>query len=168
MTSGSIAKLELKAALAAEPGLPGAWEHLPLLLALAAVGTTLIMARYLWLLRTEDKGDRAPDAMWWGWGLVLAGSLALVFHPARCRPRGPRRHPPRRHPRPRLAGAGRRRARGHRRTHAAPLADPPGRCARADHPAPGDIGTHPRRGGAGAAAGMTACGLPRHPASTSS
>jgi hydrogenase-4 component B len=79
MTSGSIAKLELKAALATEPGLPGAWEHLPLLLLLAAVGTTLIMARYLWLLRTEDKGDRAPNAMWWGWGLVLGGSLALVF-----------------------------------------------------------------------------------------
>jgi hydrogenase-4 component B len=79
MTSGSIAKLELKAALAAEPDLPGAWEHLPLLLALAAVGTTLIMARYLWLLRREDKGDRAPDSMWWGWSLVLVGSLALVF-----------------------------------------------------------------------------------------
>jgi hydrogenase-4 component B len=79
MTSGSIAKLELKAALATEPDLPGAWEHLPLLLALAAVGTTLIMARYLWLLRKEDRGDRAPDSMWWGWGLVLGGSLALVF-----------------------------------------------------------------------------------------
>jgi hydrogenase-4 component B len=150
MTSGSIAKLELKAALAAEPDLPGAWEHLPLLLALAAVGTTLIMARYLWLLRREDKGDRAPDSMWWGWSLVLGRQPGPGVSPSRCRPRGTRQHPPRRHPRSRLAGARRRRARGHRRTLAPPLAHPPGRPARADHSPPGDQNTHPNHSGAGA------------------
>jgi len=81
MTSGVVAKLGLKAALDTQAALPDWWDHLPRLLELAAVGTTLIMARYLWLLRSESQGDRAPAAAWWGWVLLLAAGPALVFLP---------------------------------------------------------------------------------------
>jgi hydrogenase-4 component B len=81
MTSGVVAKLGLKAALHTQAVLPDWWDHLPRLLELAAVGTTLIMARYLWLLRSESQGDRAPAAAWWGWVLLLASGPALVFLP---------------------------------------------------------------------------------------
>ncbi len=70
MTSGAMAKLALKEALG-----PG-W---PLALGLAAVATTLIMARYLWLLRLEDRGDPGSQTLFWGWGVVLAGSGVAVF-----------------------------------------------------------------------------------------
>jgi hydrogenase-4 component B len=76
--SGVRAKLDVKTALAAET-LPAWWSALPLLLQLAAVGTTLILARYLWLLGREDRGDTGPSSMWWGWGLVLAAGLAAPF-----------------------------------------------------------------------------------------
>lgn len=79
MTSGVVAKLGLKAALDTQAALPDWWEHLPRLLELAAVGTTLIMARYLWLLRSENQGDRAPVSIWSGWLLLLASGPVLVF-----------------------------------------------------------------------------------------
>jgi hydrogenase-4 component B len=81
MTSGVVAKLGLKAALDTQATLPDWWEHLPRLLELAAVGTTLIMARYLWLLRSESQGDRAPFSAWSGWVLLLATGPVLVFLP---------------------------------------------------------------------------------------
>ncbi len=81
LTSGVVAKMGLKAALDTQTGLPGWWDHLPRLLEVAAVGTTLILARYLWLMRTESRGDRAPLTVWLGWGLVLAAGPALVFLP---------------------------------------------------------------------------------------
>jgi hydrogenase-4 component B len=81
MTSGVVAKLGLKAALDTQATLPDWWDHLPRLLELAAVGTTLIMARYLWLLQSESQGDRAPAASWWGWVLLLASGPVLVFLP---------------------------------------------------------------------------------------
>lgn len=76
MVSGMAAKLGLKAALAGGAASPAWWQHLPLLLALAAVGTTLLIARYLWLLRERDDGRPAPRAVWLGWGLVFAASAA--------------------------------------------------------------------------------------------
>lgn len=81
MTTGVIAKLGLKAALETPATLPDWWDHLPRLLEFAAVGTTLIMARYLWLLRTENKGGRAPAASWAGWLILLAAGPLLVFLP---------------------------------------------------------------------------------------
>jgi len=81
LTSGVVAKMGLKAALDTQAVFPEWWNHLPRLLELAAVGTTLILARYLWLLRTENKGDRAPFTVWLGWGLVLAAGPALIFLP---------------------------------------------------------------------------------------
>lgn len=79
--SGVVAKIGLKAPFDTAVALPDWWQHLPRLLELAAVGTTLILARALWLLRTESQGDRAPLSVWVGWGLVLAAGPALVFLP---------------------------------------------------------------------------------------
>lgn len=81
LTSGVVAKMGLKAALETPLGLPEWWQHLPGLLKLAAVGTTLVLARYLWLMRKESQGDRAPRSVWIGWALVLAAGPVLVYVP---------------------------------------------------------------------------------------
>lgn len=79
--SGVVAKMGLKAAFDTAVAVPDWWRHLPGLLQLGAVATTLILARFLWLLRKESRGDRAPLSVWLGWGLVLAAGPALVFLP---------------------------------------------------------------------------------------
>jgi hydrogenase-4 component B len=76
-----VAKMGLKAALHTTAAVPEWWGHLPRLLELAAVATTLVLARYLWLLRTESRGDSAPLSVWVGWGLVLAAAPALILLP---------------------------------------------------------------------------------------
>jgi len=75
LPSGLLAKASLKSALLAEGHLPAMWDHLPLLLALAAVGTTVLMARFLWLLRTETVRHAAPTGPGVGWGLLTLASL---------------------------------------------------------------------------------------------
>ncbi|MDX5445123.1 MAG: complex I subunit 5 family protein [Zoogloeaceae bacterium] len=76
--SGMAAKLALKDAL---HGAGSAWwSGLPLLLGCAAVGTTLLVARYLWLLVHKTHRGTASAAEWCGWGLALAaGSLAVLL-----------------------------------------------------------------------------------------
>lgn len=81
LTSGVIAKMGLKAALEMPVDFPAWWHYLPSLLGLAAVGTTLVLARYLWLMRKESQGDRAPRSVWIGWAVVLAAGPVLVFLP---------------------------------------------------------------------------------------
>lgn len=82
MGSGIAAKLTLKQALAAS-GMPAWWNHLPWLMSLAAVGTTVLVLRYLWLLRGQDQGDRASHSVWTGWAMLLvAGSLSPFALPA--------------------------------------------------------------------------------------
>jgi formate hydrogenlyase subunit 3/multisubunit Na+/H+ antiporter MnhD subunit len=81
MTTGVVAKLGLKAALHTPVELPDWWAHLPRLLELAALATTLIMARYLWLLRSENQGDRGTASLWIGWALVLGAGPALLLLP---------------------------------------------------------------------------------------
>ncbi len=83
MTSGAAAKLALKDQLATpDAALPAWWAALPLLLAVAAFGTTVLIARFLWLLRDADRGDRAPREVWLGWALLVAASaLAALFVP---------------------------------------------------------------------------------------
>jgi formate hydrogenlyase subunit 3/multisubunit Na+/H+ antiporter MnhD subunit len=83
MVSGAAAKISLKSALEAGVVTPAWWAHLPLLLSLAAVGTTVLVARYLWLLAQTlepGRGDghhaTPSSAQWLGWGLVLAASVA--------------------------------------------------------------------------------------------
>jgi formate hydrogenlyase subunit 3/multisubunit Na+/H+ antiporter MnhD subunit len=78
LTSGSAAKYLLKYAA---PAAPGAWpDWLDMLLPLAAVGTTLLMGRFLVLLsRTEVRPEQHPvdRRMLASWGLLL-GSVAVV------------------------------------------------------------------------------------------
>ena len=88
MVSGAAAKISLKSALEAGIVTPAWWQHLPLLLSLAAVGTTALVARYLWLLahglQEDGEHPHAPPvaAQWLGWGLVLGASIAgLILLP---------------------------------------------------------------------------------------
>lgn len=74
LTSGALAKGALKPFVIAAPGvLAGV---LPLLLSLAAIGTTLLMARFLVVLWPQESSAHEIDArMWCGWGLLIAGLL---------------------------------------------------------------------------------------------
>ncbi|MFZ5833404.1 MAG: proton-conducting transporter membrane subunit, partial [Planctomycetota bacterium] len=78
-TSGALAKALLKADAARAP------DHwavaLDWLLPLAAVGTTLLMARFLWLTwpRTNSASAGQCTGMWIGWLLLVAASAGAVF-----------------------------------------------------------------------------------------
>ncbi len=80
LTSGAAAKLFLKAA-AAEAA--GDWPaRLSALLSIGAIGTTLLMARFLWTMRKKiaqdpDAQHLASRAIWAPWGLLIALVLAL-------------------------------------------------------------------------------------------
>lgn len=82
LTSGWLAKAALKGGLA---GLPAPWAELAgMLLPLAAVGTTLLMARLLWLVRSQNgKGQAAgltpPWLAWTVVGLVLPWGLVSAL-----------------------------------------------------------------------------------------
>lgn len=71
LTSGAPAKEGLKPFIG--EAAPFWSASLPLLLALAAVGTTVIMARFLFVLRFDGSQHRPTTAMWAGWLLTLAG-----------------------------------------------------------------------------------------------
>jgi formate hydrogenlyase subunit 3/multisubunit Na+/H+ antiporter MnhD subunit len=69
-TSGAAAKLALKAALVA---LPEAWAELTaLLLPVAALGTTLLMARFLYLAWPRTDGAGGERGLWLPWLALLA------------------------------------------------------------------------------------------------
>jgi formate hydrogenlyase subunit 3/multisubunit Na+/H+ antiporter MnhD subunit len=78
LTSGALAKAALKTGLG---GLPGAWPaHIDLLLGAAAVGTTLLMARFLAVLPQATRHNGAPDALRLApWSLLVALSAAAAF-----------------------------------------------------------------------------------------
>jgi formate hydrogenlyase subunit 3/multisubunit Na+/H+ antiporter MnhD subunit len=81
LTSGAVAKTQMKEISGLMPGLwPGA---LDLVLPLAAVGTTLLMARFLLLVRRESRGEVHPAGrpllIWLPWLVLLAGVLAVVW-----------------------------------------------------------------------------------------
>lgn len=85
LSSGYAAKAALKAAL------PPGFEPLAGALTWAAVGTTLVMLRTLWLLRRDSgvaSSAHAPGAaMWTGWGaLVVASLLGWPFLDATVEP----------------------------------------------------------------------------------
>jgi hydrogenase-4 component B len=78
LTSGAIAKTDLKAVAAA---LPGPWPVvLSVLLPLAAVGTTLVMARFLVLVwpRKSDQSHLSVG-LWVPWGLLVAAAATTLF-----------------------------------------------------------------------------------------
>ena len=79
MPSGLVAKASLKYGLITDTPVPDAWAHLPLLLGLAAIGTTLLMARHLWLLRLEAGRDDAQPTAWHGWALITAATVLAIL-----------------------------------------------------------------------------------------
>lgn len=82
MVSGAVAKVSLKTALKAGIEVPIWWHYLPLLLSLATIGTTTLIARYVWLLYRSESHTRVYGSQWLGWGLLLAASTGgLVLLP---------------------------------------------------------------------------------------
>ncbi len=79
LPSGLLAKTSLKYGVMAATEVPAAWSYLPLLLSLAAIGTTALMARHLWLLRLEAGRDDAQPTAWHGWALITAATLLGVL-----------------------------------------------------------------------------------------
>jgi formate hydrogenlyase subunit 3/multisubunit Na+/H+ antiporter MnhD subunit len=79
MPSGLLAKGSLKNLADAGAPLLDAFPQLLTLLALAAVGTTVLMARHLWLLRLETGRDDVPPGGWHGWTLLTGASVFAVF-----------------------------------------------------------------------------------------
>ncbi|MFY2563193.1 complex I subunit 5 family protein [Corallococcus terminator] len=79
LTSGALAKLSLKSAEAAAH----ASEALPMLLSLAAVGSTLIMARFLecTVPKASEQGKGGAGGMLLAWMLLLAVDTLLLFWP---------------------------------------------------------------------------------------
>ncbi|WP_429886530.1 proton-conducting transporter membrane subunit [Geoalkalibacter halelectricus] len=74
LTSGALAKGALKPLVYLAPG--GWGEALPWLLSLGAVGTTLLMARFLALLWPHAAARQFPrPAMWGSWGLLILAVL---------------------------------------------------------------------------------------------
>lgn len=89
-TSGAVAKVFLKG-LAAEA--PGAWaSRLPILLSLGAIGTTLLMARFIWTLAQEKARSHGHQGVhretdpgiWRPWlaivAVVATGPWLLAHH----------------------------------------------------------------------------------------
>ena len=82
LTSGAAAKAVLKTTTAT---LPGQWPALlDVLLPLAAVGTTLLMARFLWLIHLSPRqAKRLPRLMWAAWlALIVCVALFMLAWPA--------------------------------------------------------------------------------------
>lgn len=79
MPSGLLAKGSLKNFAATGASLLDAFPQLPTLLALAAVGTSVLMARHFWLLRLDTGRDAAPPGGWHGWMLLTGASVFAVF-----------------------------------------------------------------------------------------
>jgi hydrogenase-4 component B len=76
LTSGAAAKAALKESAYL---LPTSWP-VETLLGLAAVGTTLLMARFLWLIwRGEPAAKRPPRLMWGSWAALLALTAVALF-----------------------------------------------------------------------------------------
>ncbi|MCS6926292.1 MAG: complex I subunit 5 family protein [Candidatus Binatia bacterium] len=79
LTSGALAKLALKDALAFFPLFrPGWLEHL---LSLAAVGTTVLMARFLYLLQPggHSHAPRLAFGLWVPWMVLLLSVLGVPW-----------------------------------------------------------------------------------------
>jgi formate hydrogenlyase subunit 3/multisubunit Na+/H+ antiporter MnhD subunit len=79
LTSGALAKLSLKDAAALAPVPWAGW--LDLLLPLAAVGTTLLMARVLHILPfgREDRDEGPPRGLVVPWAALVGGVVVVAF-----------------------------------------------------------------------------------------
>ena len=79
MFSGAAAKHALKSVIAAAGPVAAWWTVLPILLGVAAIGTTLLMARWLHLLQDHEREPSITREGWIGWGLVTAASSLGVL-----------------------------------------------------------------------------------------
>ncbi len=79
MFSGAAAKNALKSVIDAAGPVAAWWTLLPTLLGVAAIGTTLLMARWLHLLRDHERDPDTTRDAWVGWGLVTAASTVGVL-----------------------------------------------------------------------------------------
>jgi formate hydrogenlyase subunit 3/multisubunit Na+/H+ antiporter MnhD subunit len=79
MFSGAAAKSALKNVLDAAGPVAEWWPMLPALLGLTAVGTTLLMARWLHLMSDHERDPDTTRDAWLGWGLVTAASTVGVL-----------------------------------------------------------------------------------------
>jgi formate hydrogenlyase subunit 3/multisubunit Na+/H+ antiporter MnhD subunit len=80
LTTGAMAKAALKAGIYEGPA--GWFVWLEWLLPLAAVGTTVLMARFLWLIwRIEMASEPAADdrGLWIPWAGLIAGAFLAVW-----------------------------------------------------------------------------------------
>jgi formate hydrogenlyase subunit 3/multisubunit Na+/H+ antiporter MnhD subunit len=79
LTSGHVAKTALKEAAALAPG--GWYGWLNVLLPLAAVGTTLLMGRLLWVVLGRELGSGGTEkrGLWLPWALLLAATPVSVW-----------------------------------------------------------------------------------------
>jgi formate hydrogenlyase subunit 3/multisubunit Na+/H+ antiporter MnhD subunit len=77
-TSGAVAKIALKLPLKA---LQGSWVYgLNLLLPLAAIGTTLLMARFIFIVTTRPAIHGRPRfGVWLSWSLTVLLTAAVVW-----------------------------------------------------------------------------------------
>ena len=77
-TSGAIAKAALKTDLAT---LPAPWSGLlQIALPFAALSTTLLMARFLWLLWSKPAAPEHPRlGLWMPWGLLLVAVASVAW-----------------------------------------------------------------------------------------
>jgi hydrogenase-4 component B len=82
LPSGASAKISLKLALGTAATPTAWWGVLPLFFSMAAVGTTALIIRYLWLLRQSGQRSHATSGQWLGWGMLLGiGVFAQILLP---------------------------------------------------------------------------------------
>ncbi|WP_166258114.1 complex I subunit 5 family protein [Marinobacter salicampi] len=78
-TSGALAKLASKEALASE-GLGFAWAgHLSMVSTAISVATLLLVLRFLYVLPAKVKTGGRPNVLWLGWSAATATSLVLFW-----------------------------------------------------------------------------------------
>ncbi len=77
LTSGAVAKTALKTAMGR---LPVGWEEtLAILLPLSAIGTTILMGRFFFTLRTYSAHHRVSTIEFFSWIVLIALSATVLF-----------------------------------------------------------------------------------------
>jgi formate hydrogenlyase subunit 3/multisubunit Na+/H+ antiporter MnhD subunit len=75
-SSGAVAKYAAKTAV---EGVTVAGLDLVLLLPLVATGSTLLLARYAWLLMRGDSESRGADGELWAWSVLVGAGIVVTW-----------------------------------------------------------------------------------------